>query len=65
MAAELRVTKDTVEKLAREVLGIELSPAEIEQLTPQLDRLLSDLAEVSDTELQALEPPLFFEAGAP
>jgi hypothetical protein len=49
--------------MAREVAGIELSPAEIEQLTPQLDRLLSDLAEISDAELQELEPPLFFQAG--
>jgi hypothetical protein len=63
MAAEPHVTKDTVEKLAREVVGIALDPAEIEQLTPLLDRLLSDLAQIPDTELQALEPPLFFDAG--
>jgi hypothetical protein len=59
------VTPETVEKLAREVVGIELSAAEIEQLTPQLDRLLSDLAQIPDTELQDLEPPLFFKAGEP
>jgi Asp-tRNA(Asn)/Glu-tRNA(Gln) amidotransferase C subunit len=63
MATGPHVTPETVEKMAREVAGIELSPAEIEQLTPQLDRLLSDLAEISDAELQELEPPLFFQAG--
>jgi hypothetical protein len=65
MAAEPHLTKDTVEKLAREVVGIELNPAEIEQLTPQLDRLLSDLAQIPDSELQDLEPPLFFNVGEP
>jgi Asp-tRNA(Asn)/Glu-tRNA(Gln) amidotransferase C subunit len=58
------VTKEAVEKLAAAV-GIELSTAEIDQLTPQLDRLLSDLARIPDAELQDVEPPLFFEAGAP
>ncbi len=41
---ESRVTKETVEKMAREVIGIDLSPSEIDQLTPQLDKLLTDLA---------------------
>jgi Asp-tRNA(Asn)/Glu-tRNA(Gln) amidotransferase C subunit len=59
------VTKETVEKLAREVVGIELSAAEVEQLTPQLDKLLADLAQISDADLQDLEPPLFFSAGEP
>lgn len=63
MAAGPHVTKDTVEKMARDVVGIELSSAEIDQLTPLLDRLLSDLARIPDRELQDLEPPLFFDAG--
>ena len=65
MATGPRVTKETVEKLAREVAGIELSAAEVEQLTPQLDKLLTDLAQISDADLQDLEPPLFFNAGEP
>jgi hypothetical protein len=65
MATGPRVTKETVERLAREVVGIDLSPAEIEQLTPQLDKLLSDLAQIPDADLQDVEPPLFFNAGEP
>ena len=65
MARGPRVTKETVEKMAREMVGIELSPAEVEQLTPQLERLLTDLAQISDKDLQDLEPPLIFEAGEP
>lgn len=60
-----RVTKESVEQLAREVAGIELSPAEIDQLTPQLDRLLTDLAQIPDKDLDTLEPPLIFDAGEP
>ncbi len=65
MATGPRVTRETVEKLARELIGMELSPAEVEQLTPQLDRLLTDLAQIPDEDLQDLEPPLIFEAGEP
>jgi Asp-tRNA(Asn)/Glu-tRNA(Gln) amidotransferase C subunit len=65
MATGPHVTKETVAQMAREVAGIELTPAEIEQLTPQLDRLLSDLAQIPEAELQDLEPPLFFDAGQP
>jgi hypothetical protein len=65
MATGPRVTKETVERMAREVVGIDLSPAEVEQLTPQLDRLLSDLANIPDADLQDIEPPLFFNAGEP
>jgi Asp-tRNA(Asn)/Glu-tRNA(Gln) amidotransferase C subunit len=65
MAAAPRVTKETVEKMAREVVGIDLSPAEIDQLTPQLDKLLTDLAQIPDADLQDVEPPLFFTAGEP
>jgi Asp-tRNA(Asn)/Glu-tRNA(Gln) amidotransferase C subunit len=63
MATGPRVTKETVEKLAREVVGIDLSPAELDQLTPQLDKLLTDLAEIPDADLQDIEPPLFFHPG--
>jgi len=63
MATGPRVTKERVEQLAREVAGIELSPAEIDQLTPQLDRLLADLAQIPDKDLDSLEPPLIFNAG--
>ena len=49
----------------REVVGIDLSPDEIDQLTPQLDRLLADLAQIPDADLQDIEPPLFFQAGEP
>lgn len=65
MATGPRVTKETVEKLAREVVGIDLSPAEIDQLTPQLDKLLTDLAQIPDADLQHIEPPLFFHPGEP
>jgi Asp-tRNA(Asn)/Glu-tRNA(Gln) amidotransferase C subunit len=65
MATGSRLTKETVEKIAREVVGIDLSPEEIEQLTPQLDRLLTDLAQIPDADLQDIEPPLFFQAGEP
>jgi Asp-tRNA(Asn)/Glu-tRNA(Gln) amidotransferase C subunit len=65
MATGPRVTKETVERMAREVVGIDLSPAEVEQLAPQLDRLLSDLANIPDADLQDIEPPLFFNAGEP
>ena len=65
MATGPRVTKETVERLAREVAGIELSPAEVEQLIPQLDKLLTDLAQIPDADLQDIEPPLFFNAGEP
>ena len=65
MATQPRVTKETVEKMAREVVGLELSAAEVEQLTPQLDRLLTDLAHIPDAELQDIEPPLFFSAEEP
>jgi hypothetical protein len=65
MATEPRVTKETVAEMAREVIGIDLSPAEIDQLTPQLDRLLTDLAQIPDADLQDIEPPLFFQAGGP
>jgi Asp-tRNA(Asn)/Glu-tRNA(Gln) amidotransferase C subunit len=63
MATGPHVTKETVERMAREVLGIHLSPEEIEQLTPQLDRLLTDLAQIPDSDLQDIEPPLLFNAG--
>jgi Asp-tRNA(Asn)/Glu-tRNA(Gln) amidotransferase C subunit len=59
------VTKETVEKMAREVIGIDLSPDEIDQLTPQLDKLLTDLAQIPDADLQDIEPALFFHAGEP
>jgi Asp-tRNA(Asn)/Glu-tRNA(Gln) amidotransferase C subunit len=65
MATGPQMTKETVEKLAREVAGIELSAAEIEELTLQLDKLLTDLAQISDADLQDLEPPLFFNAEEP
>ena len=65
MATGPRVTKEAVEKMAREVVGIDLSPEELEQLTPQLDRLLTDLAQIPDADLQGVEPPLFFQAGEP
>ncbi len=64
MATGPQVTKATVEKLARAV-GIELSAAEVEQLTPQLDKLLAELAQIPDADLHDLEPPLFFNAGEP
>jgi Asp-tRNA(Asn)/Glu-tRNA(Gln) amidotransferase C subunit len=63
MATEPRMTKETVAAMAREVIGIDLSPAEIDQLTPQLDRLLTDLAQIPDADLQDIEPSLFFQAG--
>jgi Asp-tRNA(Asn)/Glu-tRNA(Gln) amidotransferase C subunit len=63
MAIEPHVTRETVEKMAREVIGIDLTPEEIDQLTPQLDRLLTDLAQIPDADLQDIEPPLFFQAG--
>ena len=63
MATESRVTKEIVGKMAREVIGIDLSPDEIDQLTPQLDKLLTDLAQIPDADLQDIEPPLFFHAG--
>jgi Asp-tRNA(Asn)/Glu-tRNA(Gln) amidotransferase C subunit len=65
MATEPRVTKEAVEKMAREMVGIELSPDEIDQLTPQLDRLLADLAQIPDADLQGAEPPLFFQVDEP
>jgi hypothetical protein len=65
MATGPHVTKETVERMAREVVCIDLSPAEIDQLTPQLDKLLSDLANIPDADLQDVEPPLFFNAGEP
>jgi Asp-tRNA(Asn)/Glu-tRNA(Gln) amidotransferase C subunit len=65
MAAEPRVTKQAVEHMARDVIGIDLSPAEIDQLTPQLDKLLTDLAQIPDADLQDIEPPLFFHADEP
>jgi Asp-tRNA(Asn)/Glu-tRNA(Gln) amidotransferase C subunit len=63
VATESRVTKETVGKMAREVMGIDLSPEEIDQLTPQLDKLLADLAQIPDADLQDIEPPLFFHSG--
>ena len=63
MATEPCVTKATIEKMARDVVGIDLSPDEIDQLTPQLDKLLADLAQIPDADLQDIEPPLFFQAG--
>jgi hypothetical protein len=65
MAVESPVTKDTVETMAREVVGIDLSPDEINQLAPLLGRLLADLAEIPDADLQDIEPPLYFRAGEP
>jgi hypothetical protein len=64
MATGPRVTKETVEQMAQ-MVGINLSPTEIEQLAPQLDKLLTDLAQIPDADLQDVEPPLFFEAGEP
>lgn len=63
MATESRVTKETVGKMAREVIGIDLSSDELDQLTPQLDKLLTDLAQIPDADLQDIEPPLFFHTG--
>jgi hypothetical protein len=65
MAVGPRVTKESLERLAREVVGIDLSPEEIDELTPQLDKLLTDLAQIPDSDLQDLEPPLFFNADEP
>jgi Asp-tRNA(Asn)/Glu-tRNA(Gln) amidotransferase C subunit len=62
MAARPRVTQATVEQMAR-IAGIDLSAAEVEELAPQLDRLLTDLAQIPDADLQNVEPPLFFSAG--
>jgi Asp-tRNA(Asn)/Glu-tRNA(Gln) amidotransferase C subunit len=62
MATGPRVTPETVTQMAQ-MVGIDLSPAEIEQLAPQLEKLLTDLAQIPDAELQDIEPPLFFEAG--
>jgi Asp-tRNA(Asn)/Glu-tRNA(Gln) amidotransferase C subunit len=64
MATGLRVTPETVTQMAQ-MVGIDLSPSEIEQLAPQLEKLLTDLAQIPDAELQDIEPPLFFEAGEP
>ena len=63
MATGPHVTRETVAKMACEVIGIGLTPDEIDQLTPQLDRLLTDLAQIPDADLQYIEPPLFFQAG--
>jgi hypothetical protein len=63
VSKEPRVTKEAVEKMAREVIGIDLSPSELDQLTPQLDKLLTDLAQIPDADFQDIEPPLFFHAG--
>jgi Asp-tRNA(Asn)/Glu-tRNA(Gln) amidotransferase C subunit len=57
-----RVTQESVEQMAR-IVGIDLSPAEIEELAPQLEKLLTDLAQIPDADLQDIEPPLFFSAG--
>jgi hypothetical protein len=65
VAAKPPVTGETVESMAREVVGIELSADEIDELTPQLDRLLADLSQIPDADLQDIEPPLFFQAGEP
>jgi len=65
VATESRITKELVEKMARDVIGIALSPTEIDQLTPQLDKLLTDLALIPDADLQDIEPPLFFHADKP
>lgn len=65
MATESRITKESVEKMAREVIGIALSPTEIDQVTRQLDKLLTDLALIPDDDLRDIEPPLFFQAGKP
>jgi Asp-tRNA(Asn)/Glu-tRNA(Gln) amidotransferase C subunit len=62
MAAGPRVTRETVEQMAR-IAGIDLSAAEVEELAPQLDKLLTDLAQIPDADLQNVEPPLFFSAG--
>jgi Asp-tRNA(Asn)/Glu-tRNA(Gln) amidotransferase C subunit len=62
MAAGPRVTQETVEQMAR-IAGIDLSAAEVEELAPQLDKLLTDLAQIPDADLQDIEPPLFFSAG--
>jgi Asp-tRNA(Asn)/Glu-tRNA(Gln) amidotransferase C subunit len=62
MAAGPRVTQETVEQMAR-IAGIDLSAAEVEELTPQLDKLLTDLAQIPDADLRDIEPPLFFSAG--
>jgi Asp-tRNA(Asn)/Glu-tRNA(Gln) amidotransferase C subunit len=64
MTTEPHMTREILERMASEVARIDLSPPEIDQLTPQLDRLLSDLAQVPDADLQDCEPPLFFAAGA-
>jgi Asp-tRNA(Asn)/Glu-tRNA(Gln) amidotransferase C subunit len=61
MATGPRVTQATVEQMAR-IVGIDLSPAEVEELAPQLERLLTDLAQIPDADLQDIEPPLFFSA---
>ena len=65
VSTEPHVTRETVQRLAREVVRIDLSPDEIDQLTPQLDRLLDDLAQIPDADLQDIEPPLFFRPGEP
>jgi Asp-tRNA(Asn)/Glu-tRNA(Gln) amidotransferase C subunit len=62
MAAGPRVTQETVEQMAR-IAGIDLSAAEVEELAPQLDKLLTDLAQIPDADLRDIEPPLFFSAG--
>jgi len=64
MATGPRVTKETVEQMAQ-MVGIDLSPAEVEQLAPHLEKLLTDLAQITDADLQDIEPPLFFDAGEP
>jgi hypothetical protein len=65
MAEMPPLTPETVAQMARQAAGIELSPEELAQLTPQLDRLLRDLAAIPEEDLRDLEPPLWFSAGEP
>jgi len=54
------VSKETLRRLATEMAGLQLSDAELEQLTPQMAALLADLSALEDLDLSQIEPAVTF-----
>ncbi len=58
-------SKETLQRIARELWGTELAPAEAEEALVWLTPALQGLAELDALDLEALEPAVTFAQPAP
>ena len=58
--SELKISKDTLRAMA-ELSGLELSDDRLEQLLPQMRRLLEGVAGFDQLDLEGVEPAFVFK----